>query len=557
MSNLQQLITPDTNWVINYNTPIIKQTSNDLATDTTEAVLLAIDEETAIKKWNDWENRHILKKGEIRVADGTLTSTFMVPLKEFSNGYETILDRVSDLISKSKNFKIHLEEDPNVREVQSLGTELGNKLQTLCSNKDHTRDRRFAGIILFALASIITIGGITSALTSSSRLVSKEDISKGIDVSKEKLHLEQLEITRSHKDYKRITALDDRYFALAHNNAIDEFVQVLKQTAENQNRELDFITNPGSYNFAPSLFMERIASDILNFFSNNSNDLFDHVLGTGITEMHYFTTFNTIIIQSDSSNSCEDAHALVVANTIIPNNNVVGYPTQDPQKFQTNDGRIIYIAKQSIATGSKFRPANSLSSQRMIISSPSISVTVLNNTVFAIENNGIHLDIVIECPDKPLVQETLYNSPFLRLHTSCKLRSEHLNISTYTRDYIHDDIIVKLNIYDMEDEEKDFNIGYHKTPIENRHDITEMFEMADDIFKKETEILQHEMKRLENNPSIGRMFEKIGSTVSGWFSTALHKIVGIIAVIVAGISGLLLLVIVFKCSTSCRGAKNI
>ena len=118
MSNLQQLITPDANWIFNYNTPIIKQTNNDLATDKTEDVLLAIDEEKAIKKWNDWEKRHILKKGEIRVADGTLTSTFIVPLKEFSNGYETIQERVADLISKSKNFRIHLEEDPNVREVQ-------------------------------------------------------------------------------------------------------------------------------------------------------------------------------------------------------------------------------------------------------------------------------------------------------------------------------------------------------------------------------------------------------------------------------------------------------
>ena len=237
MSNLAQLTTPDTNWIINYNTPIIQQTNNDFASDKTEAVLLAIDEETTHKKWNDWEKRYILKKGEIRVADGTLTSTYIVPLKEFSNGYEAIQERVSDVISKSKNFRIHLEEDPNVREAQYLVTELGNKLQTLCSHKEHIRDRRFAGLILFALVSIITLGGITSALTSSSRLVSKEDISKGIEVSKEKLHLEELEITRSHKDYKRITDLQDRYFALAHNNAIDEFVQVLKQTAENENRE--------------------------------------------------------------------------------------------------------------------------------------------------------------------------------------------------------------------------------------------------------------------------------------------------------------------------------
>ena len=547
MSSLQQFTGPGTNSIVGHNIPIIQQANVDLAENIIDDVLSAIDEETTKQKWIDLENRNNLKEGELRVADGLLTSTFMVPLKSFSNLYETVQRRLSDVITQSAIFKIHREKDPNVREVQLQQSKLGHKLQTLCSYKEIKRSKRFVGTILFAILSIITVIGIQDALASSSRLVKKEDVSLKIDVSKEKLELERMEIKRSQNSLKRITDLEKRLDAFDHNTAIDEFVHMLKQTVENENRELDSIINPESYVFEHSLIMERIASDILNFFSNKSDDLFDHVLGTGITEVMYFTTFNTIILQSESSNSCEDAHAMIVANTIIPNRNVVGFPTEDPQKFETEDGKYVYVAKEYISAGSEFRPANSLASQRMIMSSPNIGVTVLNNTVFLVDNQGLHLDIVISCPNKPLVQETLYSSPFLRLHTSCEITSEHLNISSFSKDYIHDDIAVKLDFYDLADEDNDFNIGYHKTPIDNKHDITEMFELADDIFRKKTGILQHEMKRLETTSSIGRMLQKVGNTVSEWFNTSLHKIVGIVATVVGVICGIMLLVVMLKC----------
>ena len=94
------------------------------------------------------------------------------------------------------------------------------------------------------------------------------------------------------------------------------------------------------------------------------------------------------------------------------------------------------------------------------------------------------------------------------------------------------------------------------TPIENKHDIRELFEKVDDIFQKKTEILQQEMIRLENTPSLGKWFEKIGTTVSEWFKNSVQIIVGVIAVIVGSMCGLILLVILFKCCKRFERSKT-
>ena len=537
--------------------PIIDQDSKTTKTNNAEDALKNMNETEA--QWEDWAYRDMLENNLLRPADGIVTSTYIVPLNEFAKVPTTIQRTVSNLIARSKEFNIDAEENPYLNEVRFQYTKLRNKLQTLCSHKESVRDKRFAGIIVFAIFALIAVVGgigIAQAIGNSNRLVDKEDISIGLNASIERRELERIEIERARKNAERLDALEHRMDNMEHEYKINKFAKKMIHTIENENKELDFITDPKSYTFESSVIMERMAFDILNFFSNKSDDLFDHVVGTGITEMLYFSTTSTIILQSESSNSCEDAFAMIVAKTIIPNRNVVGKPTQDPQKYETDDGRFMYIADAYMLEGSKFRPSRSLSSQRLVMSSSNISVTVLNNTVFAIDNKGLHLDIVIRCPGKPYTQETLYNAPFLRLHTSCEISSEHLNISSFSKDYIHDEIAVSLDIYDLEDEERDFNIGYHKTPIDNKHDITEMFEMADDIFQKETEILQHEMKRLENTFSLGKLFEKVGNTVSGWFKNSLHAIVGVICVVLGSICGVMLLVILFKCCKKYEGYKQ-
>ena len=74
-----------------------------------------------------------------------------------------------------------------------------------------------------------------------------------------------------------------------------------------------------------------------------------------------------------------------------------------------------------------------------------------------------------------------------------------------------------------------------------------MFEKAEDIFNKETQILQHQMKKIEGDFSFIKELEKAGSAVSGWFNQSMHTIVGAIVGLLIFIGVILLLVVISKC----------
>lgn len=511
----------------------------------------------------EWKHRNILKRKEFRPAQGTLESTFFVPLKSYTTKFLGIQNEAFEIISRSKGFGLQLSENPQLKAAQIAAKKLENAMKTLCSHKEkssgkkgHVREKRFFTFLIFFVLTTITAYGISTAVNSSNRLITKEDIEIANETAAEKHELRKIEIARLEKDSKRIDDLEKRFDRMEHMQAVTNYGRKLKQVAEMAYTQLRLLLRPDSYEFEPSIFMEKMAQDILQHFSDRGNDLFDHVIGTGVAEVLYLSTFKNFIVQDKDSNSCEDSHVMIKATTMIPYEDIVGTETDVPQRYATEDGRFFYINKDFIADGSNFRPDHSLSSQRLIMSSSNISVTVLNNTVFMIDNKGLHLDIVISCPGKPNTQETIYNSPFVRLHTSCEITSTHLNISSFIREVIQDDLSEELGLYDITDEILDFNAGYHRSPIDDKHDISEMFEKADDIFVKETEILQNEMKRIENTTSITKLFEKIGSTVSDWFTNSLHKIVGGVCVVLGIICGLFFLWILFKCCSFYQKKKN-
>ena len=498
----------------------------------------------------DWKHANLLKKNYIRAAKGIVSSEFLVSLNPFETQIQKITNDTSDLEKKAKNFNVNYKEHAILKEAQTKTKGLKNFLQTVCSSISYTTKRvnkRFVSLIVFSILISIAAYGISEAVASSSRLLTREDIKTANDTSAERFLLNKLELKRLNKDSKRIDSLEERIDKAEFNDAFDEVARKLVQLAENEIKELQLMINPESYKFENSFFMERMALDIRSYFAANQNDLFDHVYGTGITEVMYFTTFQTIVLRDGNSNDCEDGSLRIVAKTIIPNTDIVGTATEDPQRYETQDGRNLYIGKDFIPEGSAFRPERSLSSQRLILTSKEISLTVLNNTVFMIQNKGLHLDINITCPGKNATQKTLYNNPFLRLHTECEVSSVHLNISSYTQEYQKDKVFDDLNLFDNIDEELNYVIGYHRTALDNKHDISEMFEKAHDIFIKETEILQHEMEKLEGESSIIKELEKAGTAVSEWFNQSLHTIVGTILGIALCIVCILFLVGLIKC----------
>ena len=503
----------------------------------------------------EWGQTNTLRKDNILAANGIVTSSYLVHLEPFAKTTEKLRKDMFNIGQKIWEYNGHHKENAILNTVHTEYQELKNLLQTICS-RTSGRQKRFVSLIVFSIILSIAAYGISSVAASSSRLLTKEDIQTANTASEERYLLSKLELKRLENDSRRIDSLEKRIDKIEFNDAVDEIGRKWKLMAENDRRELELILKPETYRFEESSFMNKIAQDIRTYFAKTNKDLFDRVSGTGITEILYFTSFATIALRDGQSMACEDGFVMVVATTIIPNTDIVGTATEDPQKYMTQDGRYLYIGQDFIADGSNFRPSNSLSSQRLILSSRNISVSVLNNTVFMIENNGLHLDINITCPGN-FTQETLYSNPFLKLHTSCAVSSLHLNISTFTQEYQIDiDVNVDLDLFASIDEDLEYIIGYHRTPIDNKHDIIEMHSKAEDIFGKETQILQHEMKKLEGEFSFIKKLEDAGTVVSGWFNEYLHKIVGGFVFLFGIIFLILFLVAIFKCCSLYNKKKN-
>ena len=496
----------------------------------------------------EWGHTNTLRKDNILAANGIVTSSYLVPLEPFAKTAGKLRKNMFDIGQKIWEYNGHHKENAILNTVHTEYQELKNLLQTICS-RTSGRQKRFVSLIVFSIILSIAAYGISSVAASSSRLLTKEDIQTANTASEERYLLSKLELKRLENDSRRIDSLEKRIDKIEFNDAVDEIGRKWKLMAENDRRELELILKPETYRFEESSFMNKIAQDIRTYFAKTNKDLFDRVSGTGITEILYFTSFATIALRDGQSMACEDGFVMVVATTIIPNTDIVGTATEDPQRYTTQDGRYLYIGQDYITDGSTFRPSNSLSSQRLILSSREISVSVLNNTVFMIENNGLHLDINITCPGN-FTQETLYNNPFLKLHTSCKVSSLHLNISTFTQQYQIDiDVDVDLDLFENIDEDLDYIIGYHRTPIDNKHDIIEMHSKAEDIFVKETQILQHQMEKLEGEFStiFIKWLDDAGTVVTGWINGSMHNVVAGFVAFVICIGMILFLVVIYKC----------
>ena len=502
-----------------------------------------------------------IKEHQMRAASGSLQSLYLVSLVPFRLQVDKLEDETFELVNSIKKSFGNDTVFANVQAAQTKIRRLKNFLQNVCGrskNSNRNRDKRFISVLFFFIFTTLAVAGISTAVGYSSRLLTKEDIQTANETSIEELQLNNAEIKRLEKNSKRLDTLEDRYDDIELKTAINKNAQHIDQTAEADFKELESLLEPERVTSEASYFVRDMVFDIRKFYASTNNDLFEHVVGTGVSQVFFFTSFQTVVLQDGNTDSCDNGHVMIVANTINPNMDIVGTKTKEPQTYETKDGRHFYIKKDFIIDGSPFRPAESLSSQRLIITSKQISVTVLNNTFFMIYNNELNLNIQITCPGKNVSQETLYKNPFLKLNTSCELSSEHLNISTFTQDYQQDELTENIHSLTLEniDEKFDFDIGYHTRLIEDKNDISEMYEKANDIFCKKQEILQHEMKKLEEEKSLWKLIEKAGGAVTGWFNKSLHVIVGAIAFGAVIILVILVVGIIIKCCGCCAKKKS-
>ena len=505
-------------------------------------------------KFDDWEHRNILERHRMKPSRGFLQSTFIANLKSVSEKSDLIRKKAHETIKTAKEkFDINIEKNANMLRAKQGAQRLERMLSTICEYKrdvsNIVREKRFVGALFLFLFVTITSYGIAAAVASSSRVINIEDVELAQDAAEEKLALNEIEIKRLEKNSGSIEETDLRVDTLEHKIALDNYGRYLEHSATSAIRELSYYLNPNLWNYEESPFLERMAMEIRIFYASRSDDdedIFQNVIGNGISEVLYLTSFEKAILQEEQNNDCKDASVMLVATTIHPMTEISGTKTEIYQQYKTDVGnQFFYINEKYIAKGTNFRPEESLAAQRLVMTSSSITATVLNNTVFQI-HSSTPLKANITCPNTTKTV-TLFNSPMIKLNTSCTITSPHLNISSFYQEYQEDIIAEKFGLFDKSDDDLEFLIGYHRKPLSNTNDISEMHKMAHEIFVKETQITQNEMEALENDPSLGKMITDAGNAFVGWFNEQLHNVVVVIMTIVGSVLFVIFIIYMVKC----------
>ena len=500
----------------------------------------------------EWDNRKILEEHRMRPSHGFLQSTFIATLKSVSEKSDLIREKAHETVRTAKEkFDINIEKNANILKARLGAQRLKRMLSTICEYKKDAshivREKRFVGALFLFLFVTISSYGIAAAVATSSRVINLEDVELEKDVAEEKLALNEIEIKRLEMNSGNINEIVQKVDVMEHKIALDNYGRYLEHSATSAIRELSFYTNPDLWLYEESPFLEKMSLDIRSFYSSkHDEDLFQNVIGNGISEVLYLTSFKKVILQEAQNNDCKDASVMLLATTIHPMRESSGTKTEIFQQYKTDVGnKFFYINEKYIAKGTNYRPEESLAAQRLVMTSASITATVLNNTVFQI-HSSTPLKANITCPNTTKTV-TLFNSPMIKLNTSCTITSPHLNISSFYQEYQEDIIAEKFGLFDKSDDDLEFLIGYHRKPLSNTNDISEMHKMAHEIFVKETQITQNEMEALENDPSLGKMITDAGNAFVGWFNEQLHNVVVVIMTIVGSILFVIFIIYMVKC----------
>ena len=507
----------------------------------------------------EWDNRKILEEHRMRPSHGFLQSTFIATLKSVSEKSDLIREKAHETVRTAKEkFDINIEKNANILKARLGAQRLKRMLSTICEYKKDAshivREKRFVGALFLFLFVTISSYGIAAAVATSSRVINLEDVELEKDVAEEKLALNEIEIKRLEMNSGNINEIVQKVDVMEHKIALDNYGRYLEHSATSAIRELSFYTNPDLWLYEESPFLEKMSLDIRSFYSSkHDEDLFQNVIGNGISEVLYLTSFKKVILQEAQNNDCKDASVMLLATTIHPMREISGTKTEIFQQYKTDVGnKFFYINEKYIAKGTNYRPEESLAAQRLVMTSASITATVLNNTVFQI-HSSTPLKVNITCPNTTKTV-TLFNSPMMKLNISCSITSPHLNISSFYQEYQEDFIADKFGLFDFDksDYDLDFLIGYQHKPLTNTNDMTEMHKMAHEIFVKQTQITQNEMEALENDPPLGKMIRDAGNVFVGWFKEALHHIALVIAVIVGAILVIISIFLFIKCGCCCK-----
>ena len=135
------------------------------------------------------------------------------------------------------------------------------------------------------------------------------------------------------------------------------------------------------------------------------------------------------VLKSKKEQTCSSTSLRTSFRTVNPNLENIGLPTESPFKFKVGHQKYMWINPSSFLPQTRFRPEQSFSFQRTILSDGNIEVFPYNNTLLIIKSEG-RFKVTFVCPNGNTTQY-LFKHPILRVRADCQVLSRSLNISSY------------------------------------------------------------------------------------------------------------------------------
>ena len=434
---------------------------------------------------------------------------------------------VSLVAQKKEEFKSQLKDvkdylgDTNiyVELAQEKYEDLNELLESLC--RDQKKTKRFIAVLIISLLVSITITAGTLAIKGAMDAKIDKEI---LDLSSDKLKLEKerdeimlendLKIQNQNEEIRK--ELDEMKIQRKWEMVAIRLHHAMKKTMD----ELLVFVDPHNHFRGPSHLMNRIHLELGN---RTSREDFSEFGISGVTTALTLSITEPAIYRTDDT--CQNSMIRTKYITVSPNSRMEGLPTEHRNKFEVAHSKYMWINQETILPGTSYRPENTLSRQRTILTDHTITqVYPYNNTLLFLESDE-KLLVTYICQD---VQKSykLFKNPILIVQLGCEVISEHLNISLYSIDQ-RDELI------DLQDDPllHHENFAIYHPEMDNGLDESKARRVINQIFHKGEGILQKEKEKIQSGLDFGFLQEAMWK-VGNWMDSMANKIIVIVSCVI-------------------------
>ena len=460
-----------------------------------------------------------------------------------------ILDQINNVTEKINDMRTIAPNNPNVKKVDTLLTQVKNKLSSVCDIRG--QEKRIAVLTIILLSAAFgALFGTAAAVITLAATGNFEDN----ELTKEAIALaqEDAEKERDFEDFirGRITNLTRRADSAEDRLIIQEQSSLVEQALVRILDHLCIIFNVENYNFRSNIFLHHMEQRLVT--NENFTQLFvGNLFGlSSITTLLSLSESKSFILAGpNGGHDCEDSGVLVQLQTTIPEDKLEGFPTVSSWRYFLDEERSLYLNPKSFMKDSSFRPSHKFSTQRAIIGrNDAISmIRPFNNSLLFITTVGGFF-IQKTCGSYSERIE-VFRNPVLKIPLHCTIESPELNITKFETIYTlyNYEPVDELHTIDSEDF---YPIYQHP---DNEADIAddEMATKINELFNLHMRQTTNQRKQYENRDLQSRVKDTVNNGVDhvwGWVNTAIDSVIvdpiSKIATIISVVALVLLLLIV-------------